>query len=340
MDTEALTRPAVSIAYVVLTIQIAEERGVSREHLLKDVDLSPELLAQPDARIPLLQYGHIISRALRLTGDPGLGLEYGLRATLTVHGHVGFGVMSHGTLREALAFGSKYFSMRTPGFTKRCFADGNQVVIEAREAVQYGPLRQYAFDMLLVGLTHTIRPFVPESALELWFEGPQPEYFERYRNRLPQTRFDMGVNQLRFPLEYLDRPLGTANPVTVQLLKQHCDRELACLGNEDGLLQRVRVLLANETRGPLDLEATARQLSMSSRTLKRRLRAHGFKFRQLVDEVRRMQSTRLLNETGLSVEEIGRRVGYAAHGNFVRAFRRWTGVTPGAFRTRARAVPN
>jgi AraC-like DNA-binding protein len=340
MNARVVTRPSVAVVYVVLTLQIAEERGVSREQLLEGVDVSPELLTRPDARIPLQEYGRIIFRALQLTGDAGLGLEYGLRANLTLHGHVGFGVMSHGTLREALTFGSKYFSMRSPGFTTRCFAEGSQVVIEAREAVAYGPLRQYAFDMLLVGLTHTIRPFVPEAALELWFEGPEPAYFARYRERLPPTRFDMGVNQVRFPIEYLDRPLGTANPVTVQLLKQHCDRELSFLGDEDRLLYRVRALLADEQNGPLDLEATARQLAMSARTLKRKLRAHGFKFRQLVDEVRRMQSTRLLNETSLSVEEIGRRVGYAAHGNFVRAFRRWTGTTPGAFRGRVRAGPN
>jgi AraC-like DNA-binding protein len=248
--------------------------------------------------------------------------------------------MSHGTLRDALSFGSKYFSMRSPGFTTRCFAEGSQVVIEAREALQYGPLRQYAFDMLLVGLTHTIRPFVPESELELWFEWSEPEYFARYRERLPRTRFDMGVNQVRFPVEYLDRQLGTANPVTVQLLKQECDRELACVAGDDRVLQRVRSLLASDAQGTLDLESTARQLSMSSRTLKRKLRAHGFKFRELVEEVRRTRSVRLLNETSLSVEEIGRRVGYAAHGNFVRAFRRWTGTTPGAFRARGRAVPN
>ncbi|HMJ12982.1 MAG TPA: AraC family transcriptional regulator [Polyangiaceae bacterium] len=340
MNAEANARPTVSIAYVMLTIQLAEERGVTRERLLNGVGLESELLAQPEARIPLLQYGHIIARALHLTGEPGLGLEYGLRANLTMHGLVGFGVMSHGTLREALSFGKKYFTMRSPGFTCRCFADGAQAVIDTREAVQHGPLRHYAFDMLLVGLTHTIRPFVPEAELELWFEWPEPDYYVRYRDRLPRTRFDTGANQLRFPVEYLDRPLAVANPVTVEMLKRQCDRELEVTSADDQLLYRVRMLLA-DTQVPLDLEETARKLSMSSRTLKRKLRAHGFKFRELLDEVRRTDSMRLLHETRLSVEEIGRRVGYTAHGNFIRAFRRWTGTTPGEFRARVRSAgPN
>jgi AraC-like DNA-binding protein len=340
MNAEAIHKPTVSIVYVMLLLQLAEERGVQREQLLKGVGLPPDLLAEPDARIPLLQYGHLISRALHLTNDAGLGLEYGLRANLTTHGLVGFGVMSHGTLREALTFGKKYFSMRSPGFTTRCFADGEQVAIEAREAIQYGPLRHYAFDMLLVGLTHTVRPFVPESELEIWFEWPEPEYYARYQERLPRTRFDMGVNQLRFPREYMDRPCSTANPVTVELLKQQCDRELSFSEDDDRVLHRVRELLAQHRGDALDLETTAQKLSMSSRTLKRKLRSHGFTFRALVDEVRRTDSIRLLNETALSVEEIAARVGYGAHGNFVRAFRRWTGTTPGAFRGRVRSGPN
>jgi AraC-like DNA-binding protein len=336
MDAEAITRTTVSVEYVLLTIQLAEERGVSREILLEAVGVSPEALSQPDARIALLQYGHIVARALRLTGDPGLGFEYGLRANLTMHGLVGFGVMSHRTLREALAFGSKYFSMRSPGFTRRCFVEDMQVVIDVREALQYGPLRHYAFDMLLVGLTHTVRPFVPESALELWFEWPEPDYYARYRDRLPRTRFDMGANQLRFPAEYLDRPLASANPVAAQLLERQCDRELAFLEADDQVLSRVRVFLADGALVPKDLDTTARHLGMSSRTLKRKLHAHGFTFRELAEEARRTDSMRLLNETRLSVEEIGRRVGYTAHGNFIRAFRRWTGTTPSVFRERVR----
>lgn len=64
-----LQSPGVPIIYPLLTIQQAEERGVRREHLLEGVAITPDLLAQPDAKIPLVVYGHLIARALRLTGD-------------------------------------------------------------------------------------------------------------------------------------------------------------------------------------------------------------------------------------------------------------------------------
>lgn len=240
MDAAAITRTTVSAEYVLLTIELAEERGVSRGRLLEDVGVSAEMLTRPDARVTLLQYGYIIARALRLTGDPGLGFEYGLRANLTLHGLVGFGVMSHRTLRDALAFGSKYFSLRSPGFTRRCLVEGSQVVIDVREALQYGPLRQYAFEMLLVGLTHTVRPFVPESALELWFEWPEPECYARYRHRLPPTRFNMGqptalsggVSRSGASCRQSDR--GTAARTTVR------SRARALRGRRSTLVPRAR----------------------------------------------------------------------------------------------------
>jgi hypothetical protein len=52
MDAEAIARTTVCVEYVLLTIELAEERGVARERLLNHVDISPELLAKPDARIP------------------------------------------------------------------------------------------------------------------------------------------------------------------------------------------------------------------------------------------------------------------------------------------------
>jgi AraC-like DNA-binding protein len=68
------------------------------------------------------------------------------------------------------------------------------------------------------------------------------------------------------------------------------------------------------------------------RTLKRRLADQGTSFSALLDEVRRDRATLLLRAGELSVDEIGARLGYSDPANFARAFRRWTGSSPRAFR--------
>ena len=104
------------------------------------------------------------------------------------------------------------------------------------------------------------------------------------------------------------------------------------LDEREPILSRVRAALSEAQDGYPDLETVATRLCMSSRTLKRRLHDHGFTFRKLLDEVRRRDSIRLLENTTLSVEEVAFRVGYTAQGNFIRAFRSWIGTTPATFR--------
>lgn len=76
----------------------------------------------------------------------------------------------------------------------------------------------------------------------------------------------------------------------------------------------------------------ARQLCVSTRTLKRRLRKCGTGYRQLVDEVRRRRVLRLLGEPPVSLDVIADSVGYSSGANLSRAFRRWAGVSPRQFR--------
>ena len=70
---------------------------------------------------------------------------------------------------------------------------------------------------------------------------------------------------------------------------------------------------------------------MSSRTLKRKLKAEGTAFSDILDQLAIEQARKLLR-SALSVEQIAERMGYSDVSNFGRAFRRWTGTTPAAYR--------
>ncbi|MGD8231926.1 helix-turn-helix domain-containing protein [Vibrio sp. TRT 1302] len=76
----------------------------------------------------------------------------------------------------------------------------------------------------------------------------------------------------------------------------------------------------------------AKFLSMSARTLQRRLAEHGLSVKQLRDEARREVATELLAQDGLSPEEAAWRCGYNDLSNFNRAFRVWLNMTPAQYR--------
>ncbi|WP_427306553.1 helix-turn-helix domain-containing protein [Cupriavidus sp. H39] len=75
------------------------------------------------------------------------------------------------------------------------------------------------------------------------------------------------------------------------------------------------------------LETLAADLNMTSRTLHRRLAGEGTSVRQLQEEVRESLADELL-ESGLTLTQVGEALGYGEVSNFLRAYRRWKGLTP------------
>ncbi len=332
MNGAAFTKPSVPVIYLLITLQQGVDRGLRREALLKDTGITGEQLEDPTGYVPLAEYGRVVYRTLTWSKDGGIGYEFGLRANLRAQGLPGFGMMTSRTLCEATRFGLEYFSkLRAPGFTIRCFVEGKDAVADVSEAVSFGPMRQYAFDVVLVTMTHIARQFVKAEDLEMWFDTPEPDYYARYRDKLPRVKFSTGVNQLRCPATYLPRPVETASPVTHRMVVEQCEREVELLDTPEHV-SRVRAALASTRGGYPDLESIASKMAMSGRTLKRRLQDHGFTFRQLLDEVRCRDGIRLLQGSQLSVEDIAYHLGYTAPGNFSRAFRKWTGTSPAEFR--------
>ena len=73
-------------------------------------------------------------------------------------------------------------------------------------------------------------------------------------------------------------------------------------------------------------------LGVSERTLQRRLTELGRSFSDVVEDFRHEEAARLLATPGIPLVEVASRLGYAEQTSFTRAFRRWTGTTPGAWR--------
>jgi AraC-like DNA-binding protein len=94
----------------------------------------------------------------------------------------------------------------------------------------------------------------------------------------------------------------------------------------------VREVLPRAGGGVRSVEEVAEALGISTRTLHRKLKAEGVVFSDITDAHQHKQACALLRDARLSVEEVAEQVGYSDVSNFTRAFRRWTGLTPAAFR--------
>ena len=97
--------------------------------------------------------------------------------------------------------------------------------------------------------------------------------------------------------------------------------------------RRMEPMLAS---GAIRIDAVARELGCSRQTLYRRLKAEGVTFATLLDDLRRRLALRFVREQGLPVKEAAWRLGFSDPAAFSRAFKRWTGTSPGAARGRDR----
>ena len=119
-----------------------------------------------------------------------------------------------------------------------------------------------------------------------------------------------------------------ADPVAAKLAAEQCERELALMESSTDIPAQVRAMLSHQQGYYPQLEQVADRLFMSSRTLKRRLQQTGLGFQQLLDEARKRDAIKLLQNTSLTVEQIALRLGYTDPANFSRAFKKWTGDPP------------
>jgi len=321
-------------AYINELLELAARWNVRPAEILKGLPLTTEQLAEPTTRVPLRVCEAIIARAHQLTHEPALAVHVGTQMRLSSHGFLGFAAMTAGTVREALELAVRFASTRTSAIGLALYVEGDTASVVIEENTDLGPLREFVVLALLVGvwqLGRALTGVLLDGTGECAF--PEPAFLQHLPHR-ERLRFDRPNHRLVFPASALDIPLVTADPVATQLAREQCERELAALV-DSGLPGRVRAALAarHDTQ---PLTVIARELRMSPRTLKRKLAEHGTTFSAIRDDMRRQRALLLLDNRALSVGEIAAKLGYSELPNFTRAFRKWTGVTPIAYRERSR----
>lgn len=307
--------------------------GITPEEFLGPLGLAAPELSEPESRLSIPMLEKIVARARTLTGEPGLGYYLGLQMRISAHGYLGFAAMTASTLREAVELATRFAPTRSTALGLRLEEHDDRAHIVFEEHCSFGSAEDVVIVTLMVGFWRigsslTGRELTGDA--ELAFE--EPPYASRFAGLMPgKIRFGAPVHRLVFPRSFLDLKLSMADPGALRLARDQCERELDRLGYQRSLLTRVRALLDAESEAPPSLDDLAARLGTSGRTLKRKLADEGTSYSDLVDGVLKARALALLR-SDLTVDEIAFRLGYSDAANFTRAFRRWTGKTPGAFR--------
>jgi AraC-like DNA-binding protein len=298
-------------------------------------------LDDPDARVSDAAAVEAWRLAERISGDDAIGLHLARTIPAGALDLLEYAFRSSTTLAGALEALARYGRVVSDRAAAR-LAQGEDAVTVTFGAAGGAPHERQRTEFALAFVVRLAREATGTalSPSEVRFAHPAPESLFEHRAffRAP-LRFEQPDNAVAFSRADTARTLRGADAALEGVVRRRLEKMLSQLNPEDdstGARVRRR-LLATMAGGDVTAAAIARELGMSERSLHRRLRAEGTWFRGVLDAVRGELATALLKEPGIAIAEIAFFLGYSEAAAFHRSFRRWTGLTPRAFR-RAQAA--
>lgn len=326
------------IAGVRAMVDVGVERGVPVPACLDGSGVDENALADDAAHVRAWQELTVAQNLVRATDDaPGLGLAVGSRIPLRTYSVLGFALLASPTLREAAAVGLRYLELTFAMVGIHLQEDGNEVRLVLDDGLVPPPVRHFFIEREIANIRAILdtivgRPFTPSGWI-CAFHGlkrprrtrrlttcPSPSGRRATRSS-PSRRYWSSRCRRRTstPCRCANASAGSCWPGAPTPDSQRGYGNCSCSGRTASLTW---ALPQPRCTSPPALCAGC-------------LAVEGTSYRRLVDAARHTRAVEMLSTLGLGVDQIAVRLGYADAAAFIRAFRRWTGATPGAYRTRS-----
>jgi len=318
-------------------LRVLEQLGYDLDALLASAGLERGDVADPDALLPARACATVFENAHRERRVCNLALQLAQHTPVGANPLLDYLIVSSDSVGQGLERLTRYLRLVNPsvGLTVRREPTAVRVVVERAQT----PF----FTELTVSLC-MIR-FIRETddqfrAAHVSFMHEPDDVVEYAQVLHCEIRAKGSWNGVVMPKSALELPLRRRDPALRGWLERQAAAILARLPASGDACDEVRsVLSAQATAGEMTIDAVARRLSTTPRTLQRRLARGGASFETLRDDARRQAAELYLSSTTLTIAEVTYLLGYSEPTAFHRAFKRWNGTTPQAFRAHASASP-
>lgn len=289
-----------------------------------------------DDIVPLSSWCDMLAEGLSLAAtEPAPELQLGAMVQPAHVGVLGYLVLATNTVGEALSAYQRYEKLFYGVALAEVVVLADQVEVRWPKAT--AGLSQQGDGAAIAALVTFLRNQVLE---------PPPPTLIRFAHPLSARQklayeqfFDCPVQdndsyvRVRFPLSYLYIRMPHADPGLKALLDRQAQALLLALPEADDFTRALQqVLLRLLADGEPSLERAAQVLHLAPRTLQRRLAGRDLSWQQWLDCNREQLARQYLGDQSLALSDIALLLGFSEQSAFSRAFRRWTGTTPGRFR--------
>ncbi len=313
--------------------------GLEPRQLAERLGITPDTL---ETGLAFADADRFLCAAWDAMDDPAAGIKAGTMLRPERFGIVGIAAMASPTFGVAVARKARYWRL--------IWGDSYEVISRGDEMhvvlTLTGPQRNYTqgkVDMELASLVTFGRKFtgVPIRPLRLMLVQSAPPWRKVYEEVFDcPLHFGATDNSLVFARRDFQLPLVSHNADVEALVARGAEAALSRVSEDAPSLQRqVGAVVDGMLQGDEPtLPVVADRMHRSSRTLQRQLADEGVRFTDVLDERRREAGQRYLAGNAATAEEVAFLLGFATPSSFFRAFKRWTGSTPEAWRRARQAA--
>lgn len=328
----------LSVGFVHSISAAIAQHGQSATELLERFELTPQRLAQPQARLSIPRYMRLGHAAIQLTGNPALGLSIGQHSLLTHLGLAGVTAAQAPTVRAAARCISRFEPLYAQNYrgASQLLEDSQGAWLSFYSIAPYNAYNYFVVESVLLGWINHLR-HVSQRNLDtelLQIEYPEPSYSALFAEYLEcPIEFNGQHNRIRLSKSTLALSNPQHCPSTWHALLELCEAQLAIKTRSHGLVEQVKQLIAPLLKnGEPSIALVAQKMQLPTWTLRRKLAAQGTQFRELINQTRYDLASSYIRDTDLTFSEISWLLGFSSPEAFQRAFKRWAQQTPGQFR--------
>lgn len=327
---------SVSVRVVRGLLHTVELAGVSQLKLLSAAKLDPEQLDSAEARLPRWLVYRLCELAIELTGDPALGLHWGERLESSALPPISHLVNHASTLRQAFELLAQFQQLLSDHLGYELLEREGKVTARCLSLPAESPLTQrFVAEMTMIGLLRLVQLFNPRAQIErVSFAYPAPAYAKEYTRVFEHAeRFDQPFTGMSFDSALMNTQSPYKDDDLQDVLRSVVERRVLQITAGTPYALRVRdVLVQEKSPHQTDMSTVAQTLGLSARSLRRRLADEGTTYNAILNDACAIVAKRLLLDSRSTIQEAGYAMGFSDTTAFHRAFKRWTGMTPTAFR--------
>ena len=295
-----------------------------------------------EAEVTVSEYCTLLEAASVLCDDEFIGLHMGEAIKPGHYGVLGYACMSSENLGEALQRALRY-QMLVGDICNLSLCTGNLSTgtgcgILIFEFPHHTTPPRLLAEENLAGIVSFARWIsgtgYAHAPLQVDFQHEAPEDLSEYQRIFNcEIRFSCPETCLYFSEDYLGFTLPQADKTMLSMVEPCAEELLLSLTSSNAFADQVTSVLAGLLKnGEPGLNQLATSMEMSVRTLQRQLQEEGMSYQQLLEHVRHKLAVIYIAQPQLSLTGIACLLGFAEQSSFQRAFKRWTGETPGRYR--------